>query len=83
MSIPPPPKAGMRGRPISKLRTIDETAEILCVSARTVRRLVSSGELTAPKFRRLVRIYFLYVFPNVTPRPFGTPWGARGQQRTT
>jgi excisionase family DNA binding protein len=56
MSIPPPPKAGMRGFPISKLRTIDETAEILCVSARTVRRLVSSGELTAHKFRRLVRI---------------------------
>jgi excisionase family DNA binding protein len=50
MSIPPPPKAGI------KLRTIDETAEILCVSARTVRRLVSSGELTAHKFRRLVRI---------------------------
>jgi hypothetical protein len=44
MSAPPPPNAstGMRGRPISKLRTIDETAEILNVSTKTVHRLVGS-----------------------------------------
>jgi len=56
MSAPPPPKAGMRGRPISKLRTIDETAEILNVSTRTVRRLIDSGALSVHRFRRLVRI---------------------------
>jgi len=47
---------GLRGRPLSKLRTIDETAEFLNVSPRTVRRLIDSGALGAHRFGRLVRI---------------------------
>ena len=43
-------------RPVTKLRTIDETAEILNVSTRTVRRLIESGELWAHRIRGLVRI---------------------------
>jgi excisionase family DNA binding protein len=56
MSAPPRPNAGMRGRPLSKLRTIEETAEILNVSPRTVRRLIDSGALSVHRFRRLVRV---------------------------
>jgi excisionase family DNA binding protein len=49
--------AGMLGRPVSKLRTIDDTAEILNVSTRTVRRLTASGALPVHRLRgRLVRI---------------------------
>ncbi len=40
---------GTRGRPLSKLRTIDETAELLNVSPRTVRRLI--GCLTGAQAR--------------------------------
>ena len=43
-------------RLVTKLRTIDETAEILNVSTRTVRRLIESGELWAHRIRGLVRI---------------------------
>jgi hypothetical protein len=32
-----------RVRPVTKLRTIDETAELFSVSKRTVRRLIKSG----------------------------------------
>jgi excisionase family DNA binding protein len=45
-----------RGRPLTKLRTIAETAELLNVSPRTVRRLIDSGALPAHRFGRLVRI---------------------------
>jgi excisionase family DNA binding protein len=47
---------GQRGRPITKLRTIDETAEILNVSTRTVRRLIDSGALPVHRLGRLIRI---------------------------
>jgi excisionase family DNA binding protein len=47
---------GKRGRPLTKLRTIDETAELLSVSAKTVRRLIDSGALRVHRFGRAVRI---------------------------
>ena len=47
---------GQRGQPVTRLRTIDETAELLNTSSRTVRRLIAAGELPAHRFRRLVRI---------------------------
>jgi hypothetical protein len=40
----PASRTGMRSRPITNLRTINETAELLNVSPRTVRRLIDSGE---------------------------------------
>ena len=43
-------------QPFRKLRTIDETAEILNVSSRTVRRLIDSGALPVHRFGRSVRI---------------------------
>jgi excisionase family DNA binding protein len=47
---------GVRGRPV-RLHTIDETAELLNVSPRTVRRLIEAGALRAHRIgRRLVRI---------------------------
>ena len=39
-----------------RLRTIDETAEILSVSSRTVRRLIDSGALPVHRFGRSVRV---------------------------
>lgn len=47
---------GTRGRPITKLRTIDETAELFNTSTRTVRRLIDSGALPAHRLGRCVRI---------------------------
>jgi excisionase family DNA binding protein len=47
---------GTAGRPVTRFRTIDETAELLNVSPRTVRRLIRSGALPAHRFERLVRI---------------------------
>ena len=47
---------GTPGRPLTRLRTIDETAELLNVSSRTVRRLIDSGALQVHRFGRLVRI---------------------------
>ncbi len=44
------------GRPLSKMRTIGETAEILNTSSRTVRRLIGARSLTVHRFGRLVRI---------------------------
>jgi hypothetical protein len=35
---------GVRGRPLTRLRTVDEAAELLNVSPRTVRRLIESGQ---------------------------------------
>ena len=45
-----------RARPLGKLRTIPETAEILQTSSRTVQRLISSGQLRAHYLGRLVRV---------------------------
>ena len=45
-----------RVRPVTKLRTIDEVAELLNASTRTVRRLIASGELPVHRFLRIVRI---------------------------
>jgi excisionase family DNA binding protein len=47
---------GTASRPVTKLRTIDETAELLNVSPRTVRRLIESGALPAHRLGRIVRI---------------------------
>jgi excisionase family DNA binding protein len=48
--------AGTRGRPVTRLRTIAEAAELLNVSPRTVRRLIESGALPVHRIGRLVRI---------------------------
>ncbi len=45
-----------RARPLRKLRTINETADILNVSPRTVQRLVKGGKLRAHHIGPLVRI---------------------------
>jgi excisionase family DNA binding protein len=50
------PATGVRGRPVTRLRTIDEVAELLNVSPRTVRRLIESGALPVHRLGRLVRI---------------------------
>jgi excisionase family DNA binding protein len=47
---------GVRGRPVTRLHTIDEAAELLNVSPRTVRRLIEAGALRAHRIGRLVRI---------------------------
>jgi excisionase family DNA binding protein len=46
----------MLRRPVPQLRTIDETAAILSVSPRSVRRYVAAALLPAHRFGRLVRI---------------------------
>ena len=43
-------------QPFGRLHTIYETAEILNVSSRTVRRLIDSGTLPVHRFGRSVRI---------------------------
>jgi excisionase family DNA binding protein len=43
-------------RPLGKLHTIAQTAEILQVSERTVQRLIASKKLRAHNIGRLVRI---------------------------
>ena len=48
--------AGARGRPVTKLRTIDEAAELFNASSRTVRRLIDAGALPVHRLGRLVRI---------------------------
>lgn len=47
---------GTRARPVTQLRTIDEIAELLSVSQRTVRRLIKSGALPVYRLGRTVRI---------------------------
>jgi excisionase family DNA binding protein len=47
---------GIRDRPLTRLRTINEAAELLNVSPRTVRRLIEAGALPVHRFGRLVRI---------------------------
>ncbi len=49
-------RSGPPARPIGKLHSIPETAEILQTSERTVQRLIASGQLRAHRFRRLVRV---------------------------
>jgi len=44
------------GRPVTKLLTIDEVAEVLSVSPRTVRRSIESRALRVHRLGRLVRI---------------------------
>jgi excisionase family DNA binding protein len=46
----------MQRRPLTKLRTIDETADILNASSRTVRRHIDSGALPIHRIGRLVRL---------------------------
>jgi excisionase family DNA binding protein len=46
----------VHSRPVTRLRTIDEAAELLNVSPRTVRRLIESGALPVHRLGRLVRI---------------------------
>jgi excisionase family DNA binding protein len=45
-----------KGRPPTKLRTIDETADRFNTSTRTVRRLIDSKALPVHRLGRLVRI---------------------------
>ena len=42
--------------PVSRLRTIEETAELFNTSTRTVRRLIASGALPVHRLGRSVRI---------------------------
>jgi excisionase family DNA binding protein len=55
-TLSPASGAAMRRRPLAQLRTIDETAELLNTSSRTVRRLIDSGALPVHRIGRLVRI---------------------------
>jgi excisionase family DNA binding protein len=48
--------AAMRGRSVNKLRTMDEVAEILGLSKRSVQRLVATGALRVHRLGRAVRI---------------------------
>jgi excisionase family DNA binding protein len=50
------PRPRAVGRLITKLLTIDEVAEVLNVSPRTVRRLTETGGLRVHRLGRLVRI---------------------------
>ena len=43
-------------QPFGSMRTIDQTAEMINVSSRTVRRLIDSGKLPVHRFGRSVRI---------------------------
>jgi excisionase family DNA binding protein len=52
----PTSDAAARKRPLNRLLTINETAEILNASSRTVRRLIDSGALPVHRIGRLVRI---------------------------
>jgi excisionase family DNA binding protein len=47
---------GRTSTPLTRLRTIDETAALLAVSKRTVQRLIESGALRAHRLGRAVRI---------------------------
>jgi excisionase family DNA binding protein len=44
------------GRPVTRLHTTDETAELFNTSTRTVRRLITSGALPVHRLGRSVRI---------------------------
>jgi excisionase family DNA binding protein len=47
---------GIRGRPVGKLHTMEEVAEILGLSKRSVQRLVATGALRVHRLGRAVRI---------------------------
>lgn len=47
---------GSRGRSLTRLRTIDEVAELFNASRRTVQRLIRSGALPAHRLGRAVRV---------------------------
>jgi excisionase family DNA binding protein len=47
---------GTRARPVARLRTIEETADLFSASTRTVRRLIDSGALPVHRLGRSVRI---------------------------
>jgi excisionase family DNA binding protein len=47
---------GTQGRPVTRHRTVDETAELLATSTRTIRRWIASGALSAYRRGRVVRI---------------------------
>ncbi len=49
-------RSAFPSRPVGKLHTIPETAEMLQTSERTVQRLIASGKLRARYIGRLVRI---------------------------
>jgi excisionase family DNA binding protein len=51
-----PKSSGSVRRPISKMRTIPQTAEILETSEKTIQRLIKAKKLRAHRFGRLVRI---------------------------
>jgi excisionase family DNA binding protein len=57
-SMPSSPIAGAdtRARPLTKLRTSYEAAELFNTSTRTVRRLIDSGALPVHRLGRAVRI---------------------------
>ena len=48
--------SGTRGRPVSKLYTMEEVAEILGLSKRSVQRLVATGALRVHRLGRAVRV---------------------------
>jgi excisionase family DNA binding protein len=58
VSKPPSPMSvrGTRSRPIGKLHTIGELAELWAVSPRTLQRAIKSGALRVHRLGRLVRI---------------------------
>lgn len=56
LALPERTNTPARGPRLRKLLTIPETAEVLNTSTRTVRRLIESGDLTAHRIGRLVRL---------------------------
>jgi excisionase family DNA binding protein len=49
-------ESSMGARPVTKLRTVAETAELLNTSTRTIHRLIQSHALPVHRFGRVVRI---------------------------
>ena len=47
---------GIRARPVGKLHTMEEVAEILGLSKRSVQRLVATGALRVHRLGRAVRV---------------------------
>jgi excisionase family DNA binding protein len=46
----------MSSKPVSRFFTVNQIAELLLVSTRSVRRWIARGELLAHKFSRQVRV---------------------------
>jgi excisionase family DNA binding protein len=51
-----PTGTSTQARSVTKLRTIDEVADLFNVSPRTVRRLIGTGAMPVHRFGRVVRI---------------------------